>query len=139
MSDSVEVSRNFFGVLRVMEDAPNDPEAHVMKLRHGRIAHGFQYVDGEARHQPTSYYSVASGVGLAILHHPRRAAADPASRSLRIGVVGLGVGTIAAYGKPGDTVRFYEINPDVVRLSSGTSPRFTYLKDCPGPGRDRSR
>lgn len=131
VSESVEVSRNFFGVLRVMEDAPQDPEAHVMKLRHGRIAHGFQYVDSEARHAPTSYYTEKSGVGLAILHHPRRAAADPASRSLRIGIVGLGVGTIAAYGKPGDTVRFYEINPDVLRLSSGAAPRFTYLKDCP--------
>ena len=64
---------------------------------------------------------------MALLHHPRRAE----GKGLRIGVLGLGVGTIAAYGLEGDTLRFYEINPEVVELSRGNPARFSYLADCP--------
>ena len=59
-----------------------------------------------------------------MLNHPRRPGA------LRVGVLGLGVGTLAAYGQPGDTFRFYEINPDVVRIAEGAGGYFTYLQDC---------
>src|SRR5262249_4834876 len=59
--------------------------------------------------------------------HPRRRASLP----LRVGCVGLGVGTIAAFGKPGDTLVFYEINPEVVALSQGPAPTFTYLRESP--------
>jgi spermidine synthase len=77
---------------------------------------------------PTSYYGPASGIGLAILRNPQRSGPEGA-RALRIGGVGLGAGTIAAYGEPGDLIRFYEINPEVIRIAtSGTY--FTYLKDC---------
>src|SRR5262249_23678636 len=74
----------------------------------------------------TTYYTERSGIGLALLHHPRRAAG-----SLRVGVVGLGTGTIAAYGQAGDTYRFYDINPAVVALSEGPQRMFTYLRDGP--------
>jgi hypothetical protein len=115
------VTRNFYGLLRVV----GDPDGHYVKLLHGRITHGFQFTDSAKAGIPTSYYSRESGVGLAIESHPRR------ERGLRIGVVGMGVGTIAAYGRENDTVRFYEINPAVPRLSRGGDPFFTYLSRTP--------
>ncbi len=115
------VTRNFYGLLRVVED----PEEHFVRLLHGRITHGFQFIDSLRAGIPTSYYSRESGIGLAIEHHPGR------ERGLRIGVVGMGVGTIAAYGRENDTIRFYEINPDVPRLSSGPDPFFSYLHRSP--------
>jgi hypothetical protein len=125
---AVSLSRNFYGVLRVREELPGDPEWHLRGLTHGRIQHGFQYLSPGKRRQPTTYYGEESGVGRALLHHPRRETGG----SLRIGVVGLGVGTLAAYVRAGDVIRFYEINPDVVSLSQGNDPRFTFLADAPG-------
>ena len=125
-SDAVLVTRNFYGVLTVEEENRLIPDTHLLKLRHGRIVHGFQYQSPARRLEPTSYYGPTSGVGLAILKHPHR------DLGLRIGVVGLGVGTVAAFARLGDTVRFYDINPEVVRLSLGEHRVFTYLADCAG-------
>jgi hypothetical protein len=124
--DAVLLKRNFYGVLTVEEENKEFPEMHLLKLRNGRIVHGFQYVTPAKRDMPTSYYSPRSGVGLAILKHPHR------DLGLRIGVVGLGVGTVASFAKLGDAVRFYDINPEVVRLSLGEHRVFTYLADCQG-------
>jgi spermidine synthase len=71
---------------------------------------------------PTTYYATDSAIGLAMAHHPHRQSAQP----LMVGVVGLGTGTIAALGQAGDTIRFYEINPDVIKLAQG---HFLYLKN----------
>jgi hypothetical protein len=121
-----KVVRNFYGVLRVIRrDAGTDFEA--VQLKHGRIIHGLQYVAPERRLAPTTYYGERSGIGLAISRHPRRRAGLP----LKIGSVGLGVGTIAAFGKAGDTLVFYEINPEVIALSEGPIPTFTYLHESP--------
>lgn len=127
LDDNLHVSRGFFGVLRVDQDVDEDDELRT-RLRHGRIIHGLQYANPELAHEPTSYYGPGSAVGLAIHTHPRREAGTP----LRLGFVGLGTGTLACYGFPGDSVRFYEINPDVVALSSGAQPLFTYLRDAAG-------
>jgi hypothetical protein len=121
---SVEMSRNFFGVLRVVEYYKDYPEDHNFSLMHGRIEHGFQFQDREKRHWRTSYYGPASGIGLAIGMHPRRLE----HLDMRIGVIGLGAGALAAWGELGDYVRFYEINPEVLRLSN---KYFTYRKDTP--------
>jgi hypothetical protein len=123
----VHVSRGFFGQLRVSREAVDTPDA-VVRLRHGRILHGAQRLDPERRLEPTGYYEERTGIGVALRRHPRRLAGEP----LRIGVVGLGTGTLAAYAREGDSVRFYEIDPDVLRLSRGPEPFFTFLKDCPG-------
>jgi len=132
LADSVWVSRNFYGVLVVKEEDSDDPQQHLLRLRHGRITHGLQYQTEEKRYLATSYYGYNSGVGLALLNHPRRLAGrDASTASLRIGVVGLGVGTLAAYARPGDYLRCYEINPEVVALSTGKRPYFTYLQHCP--------
>lgn len=114
---AVENVRNFFGVLTVWEEAPNDPENHKLLLQHGTTFHGLQFQLPEKKLIPTAYYSSKSGIGLLLENMPKQ-------DRRTIGVVGLGVGTIAIYGKPGDTVRFYEINPEVERLAR---KYFTYL------------
>jgi len=127
LTNIIHVTRNFYGTLRVAEDHIEDPARHRFSLHHGRIKHGSQLVASELRAMATTYYGENSGIGLALLHNPRRAEGKP----LRIGVVGLGVGTIATYARPGDEIRFYEINPAVPRIA-GKSPWFTYLGDCVG-------
>jgi hypothetical protein len=123
-SDTLESSRDFFGVLRVSDSTGADP--NLRTLTNGRITHGIQRLDDEGRHLPTTYYSEESGVGVAIntLRQQKRGGGG----GLRIGVVGLGAGTLAAYGKEGDYIRFYEINADVVRLNQ---KHFTFLKYTP--------
>ena len=101
---AVHHSRSFYGVVHVMYETDQDTNAPAYRLRHGRIVHGQQF-DDDNRLEPTTYYGRESGVGLAIDHHPRR------DTGLRIGVIGLGVGTLAAYGNAGDVIRFYELNP----------------------------
>ena len=118
--------RNFFGVLRVVDYDDDDPEDRHYTLMHGRIEHGFQFRSPEKRFWPTSYFGPQSGVGLAIRYHPRRTLNRTGSRNLSIGVVGLGTGTIATYGEEGDCIRFYEINPAVLRLSE---EYFTFRRD----------
>lgn len=120
--DALVSSRNFYGVLRV--DYQEDPEiGDTLRLYHGQTRHGFQYVNLAKRRQITSYYAPESGIGMAIAHHPRRE-----EGGLRVGVVGLGVGTLAAYGRAGESVRFWEIDPDVERIAR---TEFTYLEDSP--------
>jgi len=126
LDNSILVKRNFFGVLKVLKDDPPDPLEHRIVLMHGRIEHGYQFTAEDKRYWPTSYFGPSSGVGIAIRYHPRRL--DSARRHLRVGVVGLGTGTIAAYGEWGDYFRFYEINPAVLELSD---KYFTYRRDSP--------
>jgi hypothetical protein len=123
---SLASSRNFYGVLRVNRSAGLDHTGPRNELMHGQTQQGFQFLDADKLRWPTSYYGGASGVGLALRHHPRRHAADAEQRTLRIGIVGLGCGTLAAYGQKGDTIRFYELNPEVQRLAA---EYFTYCKD----------
>jgi hypothetical protein len=115
--DILETSRNFYGVLKVVERNKDNPELHHKSLKHGRIVHGHQYQSEELKHQPISYYDRGSGVALAMELKSERP-------SKKIGVIGLGVGVLTAYGKSGDSVRIYEINSDVIRLAKKW---FTYL------------
>jgi hypothetical protein len=120
-SDQVYRSRNFYGVLTVYEHEKNDPESHYFLLQHGRITHGLQFADPERATWPISYYGPQSGLALAVAALP--------SGPRRIGVAGLGTGTLAAFARAGDTVRFYEINPEVQTLAGS---RFSYLSQCLG-------
>ncbi len=72
---------------------------------------------------PISYYSTESGIGLAIVNNPHYGS------GMRVGVLGLGVGTLAAYGEAGDRYRFYEINPIIIDLANGQAGYFSFLKD----------
>src|SRR5438874_480837 len=112
-------SRNFYGVLNV-HDSGEGPDA-MRILSHGTIVHGKQFLDPDRRGLPTSYYGPRSGIGLALLD-------ARAHGPLRVGVVGLGAGTLAAYGRAGDVFRFYDINSGVVELARS---EFTFLKDSP--------
>ena len=125
LGETIHVSRNFYGVLRVKEHRRNYPKYHAYSLMHGRIQHGFQWVDPAKSDFSTSYYGYPSGIGVALKHHPRRRSSVDETETLRIGVVGLGIGILATYGQIGDTIRFYEINPDVVRLAR---EYFTYMQ-----------
>lgn len=122
---AVAQTRNFYGVLRVIPKLISK-NGYAYVLRHGRTTHGLQFLNGGPNRWPTSYFGLESGVGLALRNHPRRG--DDGEGNLRVGVIGLGVGTLAVYGKSGDVMRLYEINPDVVRLAERY---FTYLKDSP--------
>jgi SAM-dependent methyltransferase len=112
-------SRSYFGIYTVRDY----PEERVRMLSHGTTLHGEQSTDPAKRRSPTTYYGPSSGVGLAFANAP--ALYGPAAR---IGVVGLGAGTLACYHRPGQSWRFFEIDPAVLRYSrAGT---FTYLRDC---------
>ncbi len=124
----IAATRNFYGVLRVYDtDIGEGPRPVLLRsLFHGAILHGSQLL-AERRREPLTYYGDDSGVALAIELHPRREPETPASTpGLRIGVIGLGTGTVAALSHPEDTVRFYEINPEVERLAN---EYFFYLRD----------
>jgi hypothetical protein len=124
--------RNFYGVLHVIDEQlsddsvakgssvqASDGESWYRRLVNGTINHGIQFLAADRRRQPTSYYGPDSGIGVAI-----RSAGEHGS--LRVGAIGLGTGTIAAYGRPGDHYTFYEINPLDVQIAS---QQFTFLRD----------
>jgi hypothetical protein len=119
---AIDRARNFYGVVSVRERDRDDPARHRVTLWHGRIRHGTQFVDPARSRRPTAYYAEESGVGRALLRLRERGPA-------RVGVIGLGIGTLAAYARPGDSYRFYEINPEVVRMAQS---HFTYLRECRG-------
>jgi hypothetical protein len=117
--DVIYMHRNFYGTLRVREQGTGDLQ--VRRLLHGVILHGEQSTTAPDRLEPGTYYARTSGVGRAI-------EAMQSSGPVRLGVVGLGVGTLSAYGRAGDTVRFYELDPDVLALAKNY---FSYLPSSP--------
>jgi SAM-dependent methyltransferase len=114
--------RNFYGTLHVTQDSDAHYGAWVRTLYHGIIEHGQQIYRVDLDTIPTTYYGRSTGVGLAVNlccgDGPRR-----------IGVIGLGTGTMAAYGRPGDVVRFYDINPAVPPIANHY---FNYLSKSRG-------
>ncbi|HUB29087.1 MAG TPA: fused MFS/spermidine synthase [Terracidiphilus sp.] len=119
LHDTIAAARNFYGTLRVRQDH-GYPGSVRRVLTNGTIQHGTQYFGTEKlRRTPTSYYAEDSGIGLAVRF-------CCTGRARNIGVIGLGSGTMAAYGRPGDRVRFYEINPAVAPIANNV---FTYIRD----------
>jgi hypothetical protein len=114
--------RSFFGIKYVSET----PE--LIEFISGSTVHGTQFKNPERRRIPTVYYRPDSGIGLLLSNYPRKASGH---ERLRVGTIGLGVGTLAAYGRSGDVFRFYEIDPAVPLLSAGPTPYFHFLKDSP--------
>jgi hypothetical protein len=116
---TIVATRNFYGVLRVQRFGQNDSTDR-RSLIHGTIVHGTQSLSPDLRAQPTSYYTQTSGVGrlLESLH--------PSLTPLKIGVIGLGAGTLATYGAKGEVFRFYDINPAVLRIAERD---FSFLQD----------
>lgn len=116
---TVAQMRNFYGTLRVTEKLDPPFRGVTRLLFHGTIQHGTQIFTDELRTTPTTYYAHDSGVGLAL----DLCCGD---RSRRVGVIGLGTGTLAAYGRQGDVFRFYDINPLVERIARHW---FSYLRE----------
>ena len=117
--DGVIVStRNFYGVLRVWQTG--DDETGKRSLIHGTILHGNQFLAPDLRREPTTYYTATSGIGRAIESR------HPSIEPIKVGVIGLGTGTIAAWGAKGDAYRFYDINPAVIEIAKR---EFYYLSD----------
>jgi hypothetical protein len=111
--------RGFYGTLQVRQSVSIAQHAPMRTLLHGSIQHGNQIFSPEFSRIPTTYYAIDSGGGLAL-----RFCCN--GRARKIGVIGLGTGTLAAYGHPGDTIRFYELNPQVPPIARNL---FTYLRD----------
>ena len=111
--------RNFYGSLRVTEDLLPPFTGPTRYLLNGTIRHGSQIYTDELRKAPTTYYAHDSGVGLAI-------DLCCGERPRRVGVIGLGAGTLAAYGRPGDVFRFYDINPLVEPIARNM---FSYIRE----------
>lgn len=112
-------ARSFYGALRVREFS-NWLKEPYRALYNGKIEHGAQYVNPPSSLLPTTYYGPDSGVGLALEHC--------CPNAKRVGAIGLGAGTLAAYGKTSDYFRFYEINPQVIAIAKSA---FSYLRDSP--------
>ena len=115
--------RSYFGIYTVYDD----PHEQTRLLTHGTTLHGKQSLEPGRSHEPTTYYGDTSGVGLALEAAP--ALYGPAAR---VGLVGLGAGTLACRHKAGQTWTFFEIDPVILRYSRPKSgePAFTFLRDC---------
>jgi len=114
--------RNFYGALKVRDTGPESDMTAVRTLTHGTINHGEEYLNVARRRLPTTYYGPNTGVGIAIREKQKQPGA------MRVGVIGLGTGTIAAYGRLGDYYRYYEINPLVPPITKG---QFFFVPSCP--------
>jgi spermidine synthase len=118
---TVAASRSFYGTLKVQEYVPPPSQAdeHHYILFSGPIVHGLQYLPVDRRKIPTTYYAPLTGVGLTFRYFPKQ-------KARRVGLVGLGAGTLAAWGKPDDLFRFYEIDEGAVAMAR---QHFSFLQD----------
>jgi SAM-dependent methyltransferase len=115
------MARNFYGTLSSLDSIDkDDPARSVRQLYHGSVKHGEQYLSADRRREATAYYGSTSGVGRALLSAP--------AAPRRVGLIGLGTGTLASYGRAGDVYRVYEINPQVFDFADA---EFSFLKDSP--------
>jgi SAM-dependent methyltransferase len=112
--------RNFYGALVVYDSSTDGDMGPVRILRHGTIDHGEQFLWPQNRRFPTTYYAKKSGIGLAIQTVQMQG-------PMTVGVIGLGAGTLATYGRPIDHYRIYDINPLVLKIAQ---TEFTYLLNC---------
>ena len=122
--NSLETKRNFYGVIRVYDERSGEPR-HRHRINNGNIKHGTQFWQPDKRDYPTTYYAKRSGIGLALRYHPNRLQ----GKGLKVGIVGLGAGTIAYYCNEKDHFRFYEINQIVADMAYR---HFTYLSEAEG-------
>jgi hypothetical protein len=117
-SEVLYQERNFYGLKSVVNE-----KEHIALLS-GSTLHGRQFKLASVRDVPLTYYRTESGIGLLLTNYPREK-----SKNLRVGVVGMGAGTLAAYGRHGDYYRFYEIDPAMVNLSAGNPFYFSFVRD----------
>jgi len=125
-SGALYSKRNFYGVIRVRQIVPDGSAEIANVMSHGITVHGLQFLlDVKSSNIPTTYYVPNAGAGLAILNHPKYGH----DQHMRVGLLGLGVGTLVSYAQPGDVYRLYEINPVVIDLAAGVGDYFSFLSD----------
>lgn len=129
---TIAIMRNFYGTLTVKEhrqdeDGDGEYELAAYRLVHGGILHGYQFSDPIRRLEATTYYVNESGAGVAVNQYPRTKGADGRDAGIRVGIVGLGAGTMAAHARRNDVYRFYEIDPKVITISE---KYFHFRKDA---------
>ena len=123
-SGALYSKRNFYGVIRVRQIVPDGSTEIANVMSHGITVHGLQFISNpELSQMPTTYYVRGAGAGLALLNHPKY------GHNQRVGLLGLGVGTLATYAQPGDVYHLYEINPVVTDLAAGNGDYFSFLSD----------
>jgi len=115
---NLKIWRNFYGIAAIDEKEINNQK--VKLLKHGVILHGLQILSNNRQNEPTAYFGHNTGIGLTILNNPKY------KKGMDIGIIGLGVGTLAAYGNPRDNYTFYEINPAIIEIAKN---EFTFLKN----------
>ena len=118
-TNALVMTRNFYGTLRVKQYGRGEDPNTTRALVHGVINHGWQYVDPALRREPISYFGPGSGIARALDFYN--------GRPRRVGIIGLGVGSFTAWGRPGDYFRIYELDPDVVKIAH---EQFWYLSDA---------
>ncbi len=123
--DVIDVTRNFYGVLRVRDETLPGSDAPIRRLVHGRTFHGLQFAEGPQREEPTSYFGRHTGIGMLL--------SSESQGPRRIGIVGLGIGTLSAYSRPGDRLTFYELDPDIHLMAE---KHFGYLESARRRGVD---
>jgi hypothetical protein len=126
--DARVITRNFYGTLQTY-DSRDDPVPADRRriLLHGSIKHGEQFLAPDRSREPTAYYGVTSGIGRVLLALPGTTSTS-AAKPARVGLVGLGAGTLVVYARPGDVYRLYELDPEVFDLARR---EFTFLRDTP--------
>lgn len=119
MESTLYQERNFYGVSKVSYNEYRDAYLYT----NGATMHGFQFLSEEDRDLPTAYFWRDSGIAIVIRNYPYRV------RGLKVGVMGLGIGTLAAHGQEGDRFRFYEIDPEVIEIAEGKGGYFSFIED----------
>jgi hypothetical protein len=124
----LHAARNFYGVIKVL--TVDVAGGQLRELKHGTTTHGVQLDDLAHRSTPTAYYGRSSGISLAATRFVRAGSVSAGSQEgVHFGIVGMGIGTMSAFAKAGDRVRYYEINPEVIHVATGQVPFFTFVKD----------
>ncbi|MBN9435808.1 fused MFS/spermidine synthase [Bosea sp. (in: a-proteobacteria)] len=122
--DLVARVRNFYGVVKVLREDGEAPEDASLVMQQAGVDQGSQFLAADRRTEPACAFTAGSGVGQAIFRNATRRANPDAP--VRIGIVGLGAGMLAALGRPGDIIRYYELNPAVKDL---VDRHFSFVRD----------
>ncbi len=120
LSGDTYIYRNAYGTLKVKKYAVPKKRGGLVHLLDGRISHGFQYLGDDHKKEPTAYFTAKTGIGRVLSN---------SKKSRKVGILGLGVGTLSAYSRPGDEFTFFELNPLVVDIAR---KHFNYLSDAEG-------
>ncbi len=121
----IERVRNFYGVVKISQEDEDDTKKHQILITQAGVEQGSQWQNKAIKLKPLCAFDEESGAGIAMTNHVKRRSGNP-DAPLRVGIIGLGAGMLAAMGKDGDVIRYYEINPAVSDL---TRRYFTFLQE----------